>query len=116
MIDALVEVVGPWWLVLAIATAILGSGRWTRLLVFDEYPPTMWIREKWAKLTVKHPAWTKLFFCWWCAAPWIMLICIGWFWLSFSAFWVALTWWLFFGWGALSYVTSMVVARDDPRD
>lgn len=116
MIDAVVEAVGPWWLVVAVLVAVLGVGRWTRLLVFDKFPPAAWVRQKWADLTKDRGDWALLLFCWWCAGPWIMLVCIGWFWLSFSAPWIAIAWWLFFGWGALSYVSSMIVARDEPKD
>ena len=110
------EVVGPWWLVLAVLTAVLGVGRWTRLAVFDEFPPAMWVRATWTKLTKNHASWTKLIYCWWCFAPWMMLVAIGWFWVGFQVEWVMVAWWLFFGWGALSYASSMIVARDEPKD
>lgn len=118
MVEQVIEAVGPWWFVLAVATAILGVGRWTRLIVHDSFPPAEWLRQRWASFTAKHKieSWALLLFCFWCLAPWLMLICGLW----FAATWVhpffAWSWWLFYGWGALAYVTSMVVARDEPKE
>ncbi len=118
MVAEIVEAVGPWWFVFAIVTAILGVGRWSRVVVHDTFPPSMWFRQKWAAWTVKHkhPGWTNLFFCWWCFTPWLMLVCIGWFLLTFAAVWIAWAWWLFWGWGALAYVASIILARDEPAE
>lgn len=116
MVEQVIEAVGPWWFVLAIATAILGVGRWSRVVVHDDFPPTMWVRQKWADFTTKRnlPSWGKLLFCWWCFTPWLMLVCIGWFALTFIHPAFAWSWWLLFGWGALSYVASIIMARDEP--
>jgi hypothetical protein len=103
----------PVWLALplALATAILGVGRLTRLITYDDYPPTIWLRARWIKLT-KAGGWSKLATCFWCAAPWLLLPCIAWAWLT-QLNW---TWWLFFGWMGVSYLISMVVARDEPPE
>ena len=108
-IDYLLE--HPFVAVLAILTAVLGVGRLTRLITYDDYPPTIWLRIRWATVT-RDSGWSKLATCFWCAAPWLMLPCMAW--GVFTSFhW---TWWAFWGWLALSYVVSMVVARDEPAD
>lgn len=97
----------PFIIVLALITAIVGPARLTRVLTYDTFPPAAWIRATWETIT-KGGEWAKLATCFWCAAPWITLVCIAWGLLS-SLHW---TWWLFWGWLALSYLASMVIARD----
>lgn len=95
---------------LAVLTAVLGVGRLTRLITYDDYPPTVWFRRWWIQRVTRGNGWGKLADCLWCAAPWLMLPCLAW--GVFTSFqW---PWWAFWGWLGLSYVTSMVVARDEP--
>jgi hypothetical protein len=116
--QALIEAVGPWWFILAIAVAVLGVGPQTRVVTYHLFPPAKWLRQKWTDWVVKHnhQDWYILFSCPWCMPPWLLLICGGWFALSFTAVWIAWAWWLFWGWLALSYVISMVIVRDEPYD
>lgn len=116
MEEALAAAVGPWWIVWAVAVAVLGVGRWSRLVTYDTFPPAAAARQWWANRTKNHVEWGNLAFCPWCFTPWLMLVCIGWFALTFLAVWIAWAWWLFWGWGALAYVASMVIARDEPAD
>lgn len=116
MVEMIQSVVGPWWFILAIVVAILGVGRLARIVTFDKFPPAAWVRQQWANLTKDKGDWVLLLYCWWCATPWIMLACIGWFMLSFTAVWIAWTWWIFWGWLGLSYVSSMILARDEPKE
>jgi hypothetical protein len=92
--------------------AVLGVGRLARLVTYDDYPPTIAIRIWWHRLTNDN-GWAKLASCFWCFTPWAMLVALVWFWLGYGT-WVELVWWAFWGWLAISYVTSMVVARDEP--
>lgn len=114
MAEALIEAVGPWWFLWAFGVAFMGVGRWSRLVTYDKFPPAVWVREHWETWTVthKHGDWADLLFCPWCFTPWLMLVCIGWFALTFTAVWVAWLWWLFWGWGAISYLTSIVISYD----
>ena len=113
MVEAVIAAVGGWWFVAAILVATLGVGRWARLVTYDTFPPAAWIRQQWMNLTHKHEEWANLFFCPWCFTPWLFLVCFAHFAASFyHPFW-AWSWWLLWGWGALSYVTSMIIARDE---
>lgn len=112
----IVEIIGAWWPIWAVLVAILGVGRWARLVTYDSFPPAAAVRQWWAKVTKDRGDWGDLFFCPWCFTPWLMLVCIGWFALTFTAVWVAWTWWIFWGWGALAYVASIVIAYDQPKD
>ena len=99
--------------VAVVFTAVLGTGRLARLVTYDDYPPTIWLRIQWSRLT-RDNGWAKLATCFWCLTPWLMLVCGGWFALGLTVPWVLVAWWLFFGWLGISYLTSMVVARDEP--
>lgn len=116
--QALIEAVGGWWWILAIAVAILGVGRLSRVVTHDLFPPAIWLRQTWTNWTVKHghQAWTSLFYCWWCFTPWLMAVCIAWFALTFAPGWewTAWAWWLLWGWLAVSYLASIILARDEP--
>jgi uncharacterized iron-regulated membrane protein len=102
----------PW--VALIVVAVLGVGRLSRLITYDDYPPTIAIRARWAAIT-HDGGWSKLASCFWCLTPWLMLVAGVWFWLGYGT-WAEAAWWVFFGWLAISYLTSMVVARDEPAE
>lgn len=104
----------PWLLVLSIITAILGVGRLTRVIVYDDFPPSVWWRIKWAEFTHDGP-WNKLFTCWWCLSFWVMLVTIGLFSLTFVAVWIAWVWWVFYGALAMSYLSAIIISRDTPE-
>lgn len=93
---------------LALVTLVLSAGRLTRLLVADAWPPSIWVRTTWDRAT-GDGNWSKLVHCHWCFGPWATAIVGGWALLS-HLHW---SWWLVNGWFALSYLTSMVVERDE---
>lgn len=102
-----------WWqTLLAVVVALIGSARLTRILTYDDFPPAVWLRITWAKVT-KDGSWAKLAQCYWCAGPWVTLFAIVTFLLTFEASWVAWTWWLLYTWMSLSYLVSMWVDRDE---
>jgi|SRR5690606_4682656 len=105
----------PWVALLAIAVGVLGVGRLTRAIVYDDFPPSMWWRQTWARWTHDGP-WLKLFTCWWCLSFWLALICVGWFLLTDLHPAVMYAWWIFWGALALGYVAAMVIERDTPRE
>lgn len=90
----------------AILVGILASARLTRLLVRDTWPPSVWVRLKWAEIT-KDGEWSDLVECPWCAAPWIVGVNMV----------LALVtdlhpaWWIFNGWMAASLVVSLVTKK-----
>lgn len=94
-----------------IAAAIVGvfsAGRFTRLVVADEYPPTIWVRMKWDTITHDGP-WSKFAHCHWCFAPWAFLPILLWGYFTD----LQPAWWLFNGWLAGSYLASIVVNWDE---
>jgi hypothetical protein len=80
------------------------------LLVDDEYPPTMWLRERY----VAHApaAWHNLAECPWCMAPYIVLGDMAWAWGT-GLHW---TWWFGNIWAAVSWLVGFLNVRDLPPD
>jgi len=90
----------------AVLVGILASARLTRLLVEDTWPPSVWVRLKWAEITKDGP-WSDLVECPWCASPWIVGVNLV----------LALVtdlhpvWWIFNGWMAASLVVAWVTIK-----
>jgi hypothetical protein len=108
--------IDDFWIVLAaIIVGIVGVARLTRVIVHDDFPPAVWWRIKWSTWTKDGP-WAKLFLCWWCLSFWVALFCIGWFLLGDVHPFFLWSWWIF--WGALagSYLATMLIVRDEPRE
>lgn len=105
-----------WWqAVLAVVIGVVGAARLTRVLTIDDYPPAIAIRMWWQKVTRDGP-WAKLVTCPWCAGPWLTLLMVASFLVSFTAPWLGWGWWLFWGWLALSYWVSQYVYFDEGKD
>lgn len=96
------------WLAVGLV-GVIGTARLVRLLVFDTYPPSVWARVTWDRITRDGP-WSTLVHCGYCAAPWITVISIAWAWWS-DFHW---TWWLFYGWLTISYLAAIIVSYDEP--
>lgn len=106
----MIDFENPWVVIPALLVAVFGVGRLSRILTYDDFPPAAWVRTIWDRIT-NDGDWSKLAHCQWCATPWIMAACLAWAWLS-GLHW---TWWLFWGWLGLSYLASIVIARDEPE-
>lgn len=87
--------------------AALAGARLTRLVVFDSYPPSVWLRVKWDDWT-EDSQWNPLLKCGYCLSPWLVLALglVGWF---SGPHWL---WWAFTAWMAASYIAAIVVAYD----
>jgi hypothetical protein len=92
---------------LAIIVGIFGVGRLTRAIVHDDFPPSVWLRIQWDRITNDGP-WAKLAHCWWCASQWVALLCIVWFLFTDFAPWVMYSWWIVWGSLALGYASAML--------
>ena len=103
---AVTEILDILYTLAAIPVGILASARLTRLLTRDTWPPSVWVRLKWAEIT-KDGEWSDLVECLWCAAPWI----------TGANMVLALVtdlhpaWWVFNGWMAASLVVSLVTKK-----
>ena len=95
----------------ACVIGVLSVARTARLLVWDDYPPTIWFRMKWDDWT-GDSAWNKLFHCQFCLTPYLAAGMALWAWLS-DLHW---TWWVINGVWGLSYVAASIVAYDQPEE
>lgn len=98
-------------MVAAFVVGVLATARLARLVVFDDYPPTVWLRIKVDTWTHEN-SWSKLVHCAYCLAPWIGL-------LDFIAGWASgyhWVWWVFNIWLAGGYLAAMAVAYDGDDD
>lgn len=100
-------------ILLTIAVAVLGVGRFVRAVVYDLFPPLVWWREKWTSWT-DGTGWQLLFTCWWCLSFWVSAACIGWWIWGLFVPWAAWAWWIFWGSFALGYLVPMLIVRDEP--
>jgi hypothetical protein len=96
-----------------VCSSDLGVGRLARVITYDDFPPSIKVRIWWDKLTHDGP-WSKLVHCFWCLTPWLMLFALAWFVAGIYVTWLAWAWAIFWGWLALSYITSIIIARDEP--
>lgn len=103
----------PLTIVAAVLVAVLGAYRFARVVIYDTFPPSVWLRIQWDNLTHRS-SWNTLLHCPWCFIPWVMVVVVAWFFGGlFGPEWVAWSWWLFWGWLALSGLASMVYVRDE---
>lgn len=104
-------------LLLTVLVAVIGTGRLTRIITYDTFPPAERLRGWWVGRSIrKRNGWQDLATCIWCMAPWLMLICIAWFiigWLWVP--WLLVAWWVFYTWMTLSYLTSQYVFFDQGK-
>ena len=100
---------------LAAVIGILSVARTARLVGFDEYPPMVWLRNKWDD-RIGDEGWGKLIHCPFCSAPYMAAGMLAWAWLSWGHEpWETIWWAVNSVWG-LSYIASIVVVYDQPAD
>jgi hypothetical protein len=101
----------PFTIVAATIVGILSVGRTARLIGFDDYPPIVWLRVKWYD-RFSDQGWGKLIYCPFCSAPYLAAGMLAWAWVS-GLHW---SWWVINGWWGLSYLSSILVAYDQPEE
>lgn len=95
----------------AAVIGILSVARTARLIVWDEYPPSIWLRMKWDDAT-HESGWNKLLHCQFCLSPYLAAGMLLWFWLA-GDHW---SWWVVNGVWAGSYLAASFVAYDQPDE
>lgn len=107
----------PLWAVwlFALAALLLGAGRLTRVIYYDDFPPSMWLRVKWDALT-EESTWNKLIHCPWCLGMWVGVFAGAWFGVGLVVDWIMVAWWIVWGFLAIGYLIPMIIVRDEPAD
>jgi hypothetical protein len=108
--------ISPLGLAVAVLIAVLSAGRTARLIGFDEYPPMVWLRDKW-DARFGDEGWGKLIHCPFCSAPYLLLGITLWFLLAFGygGDVARMLWWFINGVWGFSYLSSILVAYDQPE-
>lgn len=111
------------YLVAVVLTTVLSAARLTRLFVIDKFPPTFWLRHKYAEVldrTDRSRGWALLLFCGYCASFWLFGAVLLWGYVvgvydavsRNSPTDAEVAWWLINGLLGGSYLAAMAVARD----
>jgi len=95
----------------AFVVGVLAVSRFTRLMVDDDFPPVMWIRRRYIRLT-RESTWSDLMACPFCMATWPGLADLILAWVLELSVW----WWIPNIWFAGIYLAAMVNVRDIPPD
>lgn len=94
---------------LAVLTMVLGVARVSRIVTYDDFPPTEWLRVRWIVLVGEK--WGKLLTCFWCTTPYVAAGSLAW--SVYSDFhW---SWWAFWGTFAISQAASTLLSYDEPE-
>ena len=100
--------------VCAVIVGVLSVARTARLVVFDDFPPMLWIRSQWVARWGEE-GWAGLIACQFCLAPYLSAGMALWAWLAYDAgneWGLHWTWWLVNGVWGLSYIAAILVAYD----
>lgn len=105
-----------YWIAVA-AVTVISAARLTRLAVYDHFPPTRWVRNKFLDAT-DGSNWQLLGLCGYCFSFWATVLVVvcgdlagvydGEPWHE----WMTPAWWYLFGALAASYLAAMFVAND----
>ena len=100
--------------VLALIVWTIASARITRLVIFDHYPPMVWLRITWDRYT-GNSSWNLLLHCGYCLAPWVALVAgaLGCWSLGIEFSTLVDHWWLAVCvWLSVAYLAAITVAYD----
>jgi hypothetical protein len=98
--------------IVAFLVGVLAVARVTRLIVDDDWPPIVWLREWYVVDLCKGNKWGELVGCSFCMSTWVGLPWLLAAWASGLAWW----WWVPSLWMGGSYLAAMVNVRDVPSD
>lgn len=109
-----------YWVAVALVIVVSAS-RLTRLMTWDKFPPTLWIRDTYADLT-DGTGWSLLAFCGYCASFWITAALVLWADLAgvldgrtawgTSGDIAQPVWWMVNGTLAASYLAAILMVHD----
>lgn len=99
------------WLAACII-GVISVARTARLIIYDDFPPMVWLRVHYLALFSDDNPWRKLVECQFCITPYLTAGMLAWAWLS-DGHW---TWWVINGIWAASYIAAITVSYDQPPD
>lgn len=110
-----------YWIAVAVIT-VTASARITRLATYDQFPPALWLREKFADLMDGGPrrrGWQILVYCGYCFSFWATLLVVIWAdlsgifegWTDDPSLWAS-GWWFLMGTLGASYLAAIMMKHD----
>jgi hypothetical protein len=97
--------------ILAVLVGTLSAARITRLLTWDKFPPTVYLRAFWDRVTNDGP-YALLFHCPWCMSFWVTGAVAAWgYFTEFNE-----AWWYVNAVFGFSYVAAWFVLHDGDDD
>lgn len=97
---------------IAVIVGVVSVARTARLLLFDAFPPMVWLRVRILAMFPEDSSWSKIAECPFCLTPYLAAGMLGWAWLSDLNSW----WWVINGVWAASYLAAILVAYDQPAE
>ncbi len=94
------------YIIAAVVVGVLSTARLTRLIIEDSWPPVVWLRMQWDRIT-DHGPWYDLVECPWCLAPWLVAPNLT---LAVVTD-LHPVWWIINGWLAASLATSWIAIK-----
>jgi hypothetical protein len=94
----------------AVIVGVVSVARTARLLVYDDFPPMVWVRARFLALFDEDNSWSKIAECQYCITPYLAAGMVGWAWWSDLNTW----WWVINGVWAGSYLAAILVSYDQP--
>lgn len=95
------------WIAIAVVS-VMSIARITRLVTWDHFPPSMWIRNTYDQKIAKGGPWALLVFCGYCFSVWASALVVGWGYLAdFNT-----PWFVFNGFLAAAYAGAIVMTND----
>ena len=101
-----------WDWVVAVLVGVVSVARTARLLIYDDFPPMVWLRVRFLARFDDDNSWSKIAECQYCITPYLAAGMLGWAWLSDLNGW----WWIINGVWAGSYVAAILVSYDQPAE
>lgn len=98
-----------------LAACIIGIwsvARTARLIVYDDFPPMVWLRIRYLALFADDSPWRKLAECPFCLTPYLSAGMLAWAYFSELNTW----WWVINGVWAASYFAATIVSYDQPAE
>jgi len=94
------------WVAVAVLSVVT-TARITRLIVWDKYPPSVWVRTTWDRWT-ETSKWNELVHCGYCAGMYVspVVVLSGW----LSGWHTA--WWIVCGCFTAAYLGAILMAFD----